>query len=103
MKNELHISDLPSHVRANQTEVGSLHRGRGVFDVSDMNTDVCAVIGAYLHTHQDGSTTPCFIVQTPKGHHINIAVTKVRYVGPAERGELFRSGVAVNGINEAGR
>ena len=100
MKNELHISDLPSHVQASDLKDG---RGLGIFDTRDIGPDVCAVIGAYLHTHQDGSTTPCFIIQTPEGHHVNIAMTKVRSVGPAERGELFRSGIAVHGINEAGR
>ena len=100
MSNNLNIRELPSHVQASDLKDG---RGLGIFDTHDIGPDVCAVIGAYLHTHQDGSTTPCFVIQTPMGHHFNIAMTKVRSVGPAERGELFRSGIAVHGINEAGR
>ena len=102
MSNNLNIRELPSHVIVANDSDG-VGRGTGIFDTRDIGPDVCAVIGAYLHTHQDGSTTPCFIIQTPEGHHVNIAMTKVRSVGPAERGELFRSGIAVHGINEAGR
>ena len=100
MSNNLNIRELPSYVVAQETGVG---RGLGIFDISHMGQDVCAVIGAYLHYHDGGETTPCFIVQTPEGRHVNIAITKVRYVGPAERGELFRSGIGVHGITEYGQ
>ncbi len=65
------------------------------FDPRAMGDSVCLVIGAYVQQFGDGSTVPCFVVQTPDGQHVDIAMVSTRKIGPTERGELERSGVAI--------